>query len=198
MEQIPDGSDPRASMASAAQQAPAGTDPNAATPEEQAQYDQIVANAYNLIYDDKSMPAIVKMLEGDGDPVEGLARATSSVMLRVIQSGLQSNAPINGEVAFHAGTEVFEDLAELSKEAGVKDYTQDQDAMEKAYFLALDYSRKAFQDSGILDPEAADADLQMLQQMDAEGQLEPMMMNLAEQDAGGNRPPQRGLMQTEA
>ncbi|MCO5072132.1 MAG: hypothetical protein M9944_13080 [Rhizobiaceae bacterium] len=211
MEQEPGGSMPRGPMSAdpgmgqqMPQQMPGqgagpmsgnmGGDPNAATPEEQQQYDQIVAKAYDLIYDNKTMPAIVETLKGEGDPIEGLARTTSSVMLRVIQSGMQANVPINGEVAFHAGTEVFEDLADLSREAGVKDYTQDQDGMEKAYFLALDYSRQAFQDAGILDPAAADADLQALQKMDQDGQLEQMMMGLAERDAGGRQPQSRGLM----
>jgi len=205
MEQAPGGAMPRGPMSAdpgmgqqMPEQAPMsgdiGGDPNAATPEEQQQYDQIVAKAYDLIYDNKTMPAIVETLKGEGDPIEGLARTTSSVMLRVIQSGMQANVPINGEVAFHAGTEVFEDLADLSREAGVKDYTQDQDGMEKAYFLALDYSRQAFQDAGILDPAAADADLQALQKMDQDGQLEQMMMGLAERDAGGGQPQSRGLM----
>lgn len=211
MEQAPGGAMPRGPMSAdpgMGQQMPQqmpelgagpmsgdmGGDPNAATPEEQQQYDQIVAKAYDLIYDNKTMPAIVETLKGEGDPIEGLARTTSSVMLRVIQSGMQANVPINGEVAFHAGTEVFEDLADLSREAGVKDYTQDQDGMEKAYFLALDYSRQAFQDAGILDPAAADADLQALQKMDQDGQLEQMMMGLAERDAGGGQPQSRGLM----
>lgn len=211
MEQAPGGAMPRGPMSAdpgMGQQMPQqmpeqgagpmsgdmGGDSNAATPEEQQQYDQIVAKAYDLIYDNKTMPAIVETLKGEGDPIEGLARTTSSVMLRVIQSGMQANVPINGEVAFHAGTEVFEDLADLSREAGVKDYTQDQDGMEKAYFLALDYSRQAFQDAGILDPAAADADLQALQKMDQNGQLEQMMMGLAERDAGGGPPQSRGLM----
>ena len=197
MESVPSGQAPREATPPASQQASMGADPNAASPEEQQQYDQIVSNAMTLIYSREATPAILAMLQGDGDPVEGLARAASTIMMRVIQSGAQAGVPLSGDVVMHAGTEVFEDLAELSKEAGIEDFSQDQEAFEKAYFLALDYARKGLQDAGMLDPATADADLQKLQRMDADGQLEPMMMGLAGQDAGGPQQ-QRGLMPAEA
>lgn len=170
--------------------------PEQATPEEQSQYDQIVANAMKLVYDDKTMPAVVEMLAGDGDPIEGLARTAAMVIGRVTESAAQAGVPLDAVVAFHAGTEIFEDLADLSKEADIKDFTQSPDDLEAAYFRALDLSRKMLQDSGRLTPEAADADMQKLSEMDASGQLEQVLMGLAERDAGGaaTEPQQRGLM----
>lgn len=153
-----------------------------ATPEEQEQYDMFVAQAYNLIYDEKMMPQVVEMLKGEGDPIEGLARTASMIISRVRASAIEGGMELSGDVLLHAGTEVLEDLAELSKEAGVKDYTQDPDALEAAYFRALDIFRMELQENGELDPQANQADLELLAQMDEAGELETVFSNLANED----------------
>lgn len=153
-----------------------------ATPEEQEQYDMFVSQAYNLIYDDAMMPQVLKMLEGEGDPIEGLARAASMIISRIRASAIEGGVELSGDVLLHAGTEVLEDLAELSKEAEIKDYTQDPDALEAAYFRALDIFRVELQENGELDPQANQADLDLLAQMDEAGELETVFSNLANED----------------
>lgn len=153
-----------------------------ATPEEQEQYNMFVSQAYNLIYDDAMMPQIIEMLKGEGDPIEGLARAASMIISRVRASAIEAGMELSGDVLLHAGTEVLEDLAELSKEAEVKDYTQDPDALEGAYFRALDIFRMELQENGELDPQANQADLELLAQMDEAGELETVFSNLANED----------------
>lgn len=162
------------------QDAPGG--PQQASPEEQELYNQFVAKAMELTYDPKFMPKVVAMLEGEGDPQEGLAKAAALIIARVATSAEKAGIKLTGDVLFHAGTEVFEDLAELSKEAGIKDYSQDPDALEGAYFRTLDQFRVMMQESGRLNPQTAQKEMAMLEQMDANGELERMLRGLAEQD----------------
>jgi hypothetical protein len=96
-----------------------------AGPEEQEQYDMYVAQAYNLIYDEKMMPQVVEMLKGESDPAEGLARAASMIISRVRLQPSRGGMELSGDVLPHAGTEVLEDLAGLSRQPEIKDFTQD-------------------------------------------------------------------------
>lgn len=174
-----------------------------ATPEEQAQYDQIVGNAMNITYDKAMLPRVIQMLEGEGDPIEGLAQTAAVIISRVMQSAQQAGVELDGIVAFHAGTEILEDLAELSKEAEVHDFSQNPDDLETAYFRTLDNVRVMMQESGQIKQQDAQADMQKLQAMDQSGDLEKMLVGLAERDQRGRAPPEeqsqapagRGLMQ---
>ena len=167
-----------------------------ASPEEQKQYELIVGSAFNMIYDKKMLPKITKILEGGGDPNAGLARAASLVMTKIFTGAKQAGQEFSGDVMFHAGTEIFEDLAELSKEAGIHDFSQNPDDLEGAYFLTLDQFRMDMQDAGALDTESAKADFAKLQQMDATGDLEQMFTRLAKDDESGqdtDAPPRSGM-----
>jgi hypothetical protein len=204
MGQDPMGQDP---MAAGAPSMPG--EPRQASPEEQALYNRFVANAYNLVYDEKMLPKMLDILEGEGDPVAGLASAASTVIVRVAEAAQRQGQQLSGDVLFNAGTEVFEDLAELSRTAKIKDFAQDPDALEGAYFRALDETRVMLQESGVVDQDAAMADMQQLAEMDQNGKYEEMLRNLAGNDprmAGQPQgeegmappseepPPRRGLM----
>jgi hypothetical protein len=184
-----------------------GGQPQQASPEEQALYDKIVGQAMNLVYDKEFMPQVIEMLKGEGDPVEGLARTAALVIARIATSGEKAGVQMKGDVLHHAGTEILEDLAELSREADVKDYSEDPDALEAAYFRALDMFRVMMQDAGRIKPETAQKDMAMLQEMDQSGKLEAMLRGLSQNDprkakAGAQAPmpedeampPKRGLM----
>lgn len=181
-----------------------------ASPEEQAKYEHFIAKGYEIIYDQKMLPKLIAMLEGGGDPVEGLARAASLVIARLIDLATKAGDKLPGDVLLHAGTAVFEDLANLSKVAKIKDFSTDQDSFEAAYFKALDMLRQQLQESGGIDQKAAAADLDKLMKMDQAGELETMFRNLAAKDEqegpsedmgegpGAEKaeaPPSRGLMQ---
>lgn len=158
-----------------------------ASPEEQALYDQFVGEAFNMIYDKRMLPGVLEMLRGGGDPVGGLATAAAQVTAKVYASAQKAGQQIPPDVLLHAGTEIYEDLAELSKTAGIKDFSKDKDAFESGYFRALDQYRMMEQQNGTADQGAAKRDLDTLQQMDKSGQLEQMMMGLAERDANGEK-----------
>lgn len=170
-----------------------------ASPEEQRAYDEFVSRGMLLIYNRKFLPSVLEMLQGNGDPVEGLATAAAQITKRVASSAKGAGKEIPPDVVFHGGTELFEDLASLSKDAGIKDFSTDQDAFEAAYFRALDQYRMSSQQDGSADQQGAQADLAKLQEMDQSGALEKTLMQMAEKDAAGSRPagqePSGGLMQ---
>jgi len=172
-----------------------------AAPEEQEQYNHFVAKAYELIYDKAMLPKIIDMLAGEGDPMEGLARASAMIIKRLMDMAESGGDKLSGDVILHAGTEVFEDLANLSKVAKIKDFSTDQDSFEGSFFRMLDQLRTMLQESGKIDQEAAAKDLETLMKMDQDGKLEEMFRGLAAGDeqgaapAEGEAPPSGGLMQ---
>jgi hypothetical protein len=170
-----------------------------ASPEEQEQANRLVARAWQLIYSDNVLPQIVTTLEGgagedaDGDPVAGLAQATDIVAARIGQAAEEAGEQLMPDAAHFAFGEILEELAEVSRRAGIKDYSQDKDALETAYFQALDIYRERLQQAGVINQEHAQQDMQKLVAMDQNGQLERILRDLAANDeagaAGGPEPP---------
>ena len=175
-----------------------------ASPEEQAQADHLVGKAWQLIYSDNMFPQIVQMLEGgagddgqgnvsEGDPTRGLAMATDMVISRVGQVAEEAGETLMPDVAFFAFGEILEELAEVSRRGRIKDYSTDPDALELAYFQALDMYRERLDGAGVIDQESAKGDLNRLIEMDQNGQLEKIMRDLMANDeagvAGGPEPP---------
>lgn len=165
------------------------SEPQQASPEEQELYTRFVSKAFSLIYDKEFFPQVTAMLEGEGDPAEGLARTTAMVVVRVVSAAREGGQDMPGDVLFHAAKEVFEDLADLSGRARIKDYGADQDALEGAFFRAMDALRIELAGSGFIDQAAAEADLAELQRMDQAGELEGLFRGLAERDDAGRSPP---------
>jgi hypothetical protein len=162
-----------------------------ASPEEQQQKDHFVKKAWELIYSDQMWPQILQMLEGgaddtqDGDPVQGLATATEMVVARVGQAAEQAGETLQPDVVYDAGADILEELADVSAIGKIKDYSKDPDALEKAWFTALDMFRQRLADAGEIDQEGAKADLDKLVQMDQNGTLEKIMRDLAANDDAG-------------
>ena len=168
-------------------------DGDIASPEEQKLYDQFVAQAFKMIYSkDKGFDTIVKALAGGNDPKAGLANVTAMIVSRVYQSAKGNGVNMPADVVWAAGKEIFEDLANISAKAGIKDFSKDEDAFEGAYFLAADKTRMALQQAGAIDKGAAAADMQKLQEMDKSGELRSMFESLAAKDGeasqGGKEP----------
>jgi hypothetical protein len=162
-----------------------------ANPEEQETYDAFVAQAMTLMYDKKMGPKLLQMLEGGGDPQEGLARAAVLVTARVATAAEEAGQKLSGEILFNAGTEIVNQLADVATEAGIHDFQNDPDALEGAYFRALDQFRQLMEGAGRLDRDAAMRDMQTLQAMDERGEFESMLRGLAENDP--RRSPDAGM-----
>jgi hypothetical protein len=164
-----------------AQQAQPQDQGEAASPEEQKLYDDVVTRAYSLIFDvDKGevRPQILEGLKGGDDPKEALAQTAATVFFRVLQAAAQAGQEIPPDVEENAGKEVFEKLAEIASAVGPMDFMQDDDAFQGAFFLAVDELRQQKQAAGMIDQQAAQGDFQDLAAADQDGRLAQIMQGL--------------------
>ncbi len=166
------------------QAAPEGEAP---TPEEQAMYDQVVNNAYELIDGDteegkgsarlNQLMARIKKAVDVKDQVEGLSAAVVNVMVPVITSAKQNGMDIPLDVMLPAGQEVLERLAEDAEKLGIHKFTPEE--REAAMYRATDTAREMLQKAGVIDQEAAKMDLSRIQQAEQSGQLEQMLPGIS-------------------
>lgn len=175
------------------------------SPEEQAQYDTWVQNGMNVMYDEKAMPQLLETIRGDGSPVEGLATALSTLVMRLEDSAEKSGQQISGDVKLHGAQELLEQMVELAEEAGIHEFTPEE--MESAFYLALDTYRSTRQEQGKLPVEELSQDMNELAAAEQQGTLGQMLPGIEEYaqkapqpgQQGGNAapagpPPRRGLM----
>ena len=148
------------------------------SPEEQGAYDKYVQNGMQLMYSEKTMPQLVKTIGGDGNPVEGLANAALTVVTQLDQSAKQKGVEISPDVKYHGAEELLSQMAELAEAAGVHEFSDEE--LEQAFFLALDMYRVGKQESGELDNNAIQQDMQMLVDADKQGQLDQVVPGASE------------------
>ena len=101
----------------APEQAPRPEEGEAATPEEQAIYDEFVTRAKTLIFDPESeevRPQVVKMLNEGDDPKQALGQTAATIFFRVEQQAAKDGVEIPQTVKEGAGEEVFSDLAQVA------------------------------------------------------------------------------------
>ena len=144
--------------------------------DEQAEYNLIVNNAYNLLYD--NMPALLKGISGGGDPVTGLAQTVANTLSRLVNSAVRSGKKLSNDIVFHAGIELIEDLADLAKDSDIHDFTPDE--LESATYLSVEMYRSLQQESGNIDPNEAAGDLEELQRAEADGTLDQAFPGIRE------------------
>ncbi len=188
MENTPQRSDGMASSApSGMPQQGMSAEGEQASPEEQQQYDMFVNNAYQMLYDDKVLPGVLKSLQGNGDPKEGLANTAAMVVMRVEESAKQNGREISPDVLYHGGTEILESLAETAEAAGLHEYSEDE--LEGALYRALDIYREM--KGGQLNRDAIQQDFAAIVQADQQGNLTDMLPQLkGMKGGGGERKPQ--------
>lgn len=118
--------------------------PNAAPAEEQAQYNQFVGSALQLVYNEKVFPQLMQRITGTKDPIGGLADATNMVIDRVREAAEQRGEKISGDVMFHGGAEILENIADAATQTGVHQFGQKE--IEAAGLRAADQYRARHQD----------------------------------------------------
>jgi hypothetical protein len=154
------------------------------SPEEQAMYGKFMENYYRIMYDTgtqggpKGEPPLIDevkgMLSGIEDPVMALGTAASTVVSQLAQSAEAAGKPIPPDVLMHAGTEVVQDLAELSENAGIKAYSEDE--MGKA--LQVGMSMYVSEHGG--NQEAYKADMDAMMQAEKEGRIDELLPGISE------------------
>jgi hypothetical protein len=171
----------------------AGAQPNV-TPEEQAQYEEFVNNAFSIIYDRAVFPTILQRLKATPDPVEGLAAVTVMVVSYLQTTARQQNAEVGPDILMHGGMAILEDLAETAAKAGVHDYTSEE--IEAATYRAMDIYRETEEQQGGLHKEAIAQDWSALVQANRTGELDKAFPGLAEHFArrqGGDNPQEEAV-----
>jgi hypothetical protein len=174
-------------------QMPQGTAPDPfsgekveATPEEQAIYEKFVNKAMEAIYAEDALPSILEMLAADPEePLDGLARTAATVVDLIAGKAEEAGEPVPGDVLFHAGVEIVEDLANLASETGIYDFNNDDDAREGAFYRALDIYREMEQARGGGSQEAVAEDLEMIRAADRSGSLDRVAQEMQRRVPGG-------------
>jgi hypothetical protein len=151
----------------------------APSPEEQAQYDKFVKNGYKMIYGDKATTeTVLDGLSGGGDPVAGLANMTATLVARLVESARRNGVVLSDDVVFAGGMEIFDDLANLQREAGIAELSEEQ--AEAALFQAMDRYREMGMQGGWIDPQRAAEDIKALREAETSGRLDEAMPGLGE------------------
>lgn len=193
-----------AAMQGGGQAAPEGEPEGNVTPEEQAEYEQIMGNALKVIYpeggDDPS-PNVLQALKGSENPVVNLANAAV-----IIVRGLRDSAEKGGEVKrwneiaaqgdladfdgilFHVGSDVTNELAELSEAAKIHDYSEEE--AENAFYIALDMYREQAKEAGQIDEEGLKQGWAEVSKANEEGRLGELLPGVEERmnKAGASAP----------
>lgn len=150
-----------------------------ASPEEQALYTEFVNNGFKLVYAGGEVkPAILTSLEGDGEPMEGLANTTVAIVARVAQAAEEAGQDLDAGLIMHAGSEILADLANLQKEAGIAELSEDE--IEGAFYRAVDLYREQAQSAGKLDTAGLEEDFIALSEADEAGDPDAVLPGATE------------------
>lgn len=171
-----------------------GEDPNSqtVTPEEQAEYDQFVNNALELIYpqgergqmgkavrahlqgqyepDIQQMFAQVDPPLNPQSPVDNIAATGALLVVFLEGSAEQAGSKVDDAVVYHAGSEVIQVLANDGEEAGL--FEVDEKDIEHAFYRAVDLYRYI---SPRADQEALAGEFEQIVQADKAGQLDKVL-----------------------
>lgn len=153
-------------------------------PEEQAMYGKFMENYYRVMYDTgtqggpKGEPPLIEdvkgMLSGIEDPIMALGTAANTVVGQLAGSAEAAGKPIPPDVLMHAGTEVVQDLAELSENAGIREYSEE----EMGQALQVGMSMYVSEHGG--DKEAYKADMDAMVQAEKEGRIDEVLPGISE------------------
>lgn len=188
----------------------ADDDDGNATPEEQAQYDELVTTGFELLYKGgKVRDGILEMLDEDSsdlkeifgklseewdqpDPDDEQGRtlwetqqrviALAATLTVVVLEAVQRTGTDDGSVILHAGKELIEDLAQLAHVAEVYDYSDEE--VSEAFRKAADLYREAAASAGLIDKDAVAAEFQEIVKADKEGRLGDVLGTPKDEPAG--------------
>jgi hypothetical protein len=137
------------------------------TPQEQKQYDLVMRQARGILFgteeSDQSFRIVLeKLAQGSKDMGTTIGHTAAMVMLSV-KRGIESKGrAIPGDVLFHAGDEVVDDLIEIAVAGKMMQESQAEEVKKQAVFEALRIAGQSEIDAG-LTPEkqaAAKAEVQ--------------------------------------
>ncbi len=107
-----------------------------ASAEQQLAYDTFVKNGMRLIYRKGAAKRLVPALDGDGDPVAGLANTVTALTLRLTESAKKAGRPMDPTAALYGAGELLEQLADYSAQSGGHRYSQEELRMIAGHMVA--------------------------------------------------------------
>lgn len=181
---------------------PPEEEPNV-SPEEQAIYDTVVNNALTFIHGEESSQSVMNILNDKSVPPEqNVGKVVAQITKALQQSAEASGQEIPGDVLFHAGAEIAEEVVSLAVGAGIVGEDQAEDVLQKGFMTAVDlFGQASLQDGSITPEKMEQAKTQMAigQQAENEGadpvdaveqgganlQMNPMAAGVAQASRGG-------------
>jgi hypothetical protein len=156
----------------------------AASPEEQRQYEEFMDKALQLAYGKDAFPAIVQRIQQGENVQEGLAAAVLAIVTKLQGSAESGGVQISPDVLFQGGSDLLADMAESYEKA--TDTKVSDKELEGALYRAMDLYREQATNSGKLQPEGIMQDFQMLKQADEAGELDSMFPGIESHFAKAN------------
>lgn len=156
------------------------------TEEEQQQYDTFVNNGMRIMYgeDGKVEPEILKRLSTGKEPIQTLAQTTVWLTMLLEQDAKRNGLEISDDVLFHAGRELFGQLADVDQAMGIHDFKEAE--LQGAWYNTLDMYREANSDEGDrFNPEEAAAAFEALNEADKEGRADEILPGFYQQSERG-------------
>ncbi len=166
---------------------PEGETVRRATPEQQQVYNQFLALAMTLLYDDKFMDTAIKMLKSASKTVQGIANVASTVVVRVYKQGLDQGKDIPDAVLVHAGVEIVGLVIELAQAAGMPPLQKGEEEM--VYLQAADMARDMLEKGGLKDGEALAASGKDFDDLINSGKMASIMGEIERVQGGGAETP---------
>lgn len=148
------------------------------SPEEQEQYTRFVENGSDLIYDEKGLDKLVQAIDGDGNPVEGMANTLATVVMRLQDSAEKAGEKLDGEMMMQGAAELFGLLVEVAEKANVHKFSEKD--QESAWLMANDIFRSTRQQQGRLPVDQLQADFEQMMQAEQAGTLDEMLPGIQE------------------
>lgn len=117
-------------------------DDSTVTPEEQAMYDTVMVNARKVLYGDRDDDSRFKVLlqrmaAGKANLPETIGQIAATVLLNIAGAAEQKQRQIPGDVLFHAGDEIVDDLIEIAASGKLMEQGQAEQVKKGALFAGL-------------------------------------------------------------
>jgi hypothetical protein len=158
-----------------------------ATPEEQMQYDLIVANGMSIIHDPKVSKELLNRLSQSADPIDAIARATLDIIMRLKQSAGNNNVKLSLTAIAHGANQLMGEIITLAESAGMEPLTDEQ--KYQAFSLAV----SLYIDNAVKSGEISQEELQGMAQSASQS---PEGQKILQLMRGGGQ--QQGLPQAQA
>lgn len=175
-------------------------DETSVSPEEQAQYTQVIKQAGNALYNDPK--AVIAAINHTDQPIhEQVGRLVAQIGIAIEQKARAAGDEISPDVLFHAGDEVVGMVLDLAIQAKIIQLDPESDEYQKVHGLCMMEAEKVIGDRLLKDPQKAElakdeAGNEWARRIGEEvdsGQADPEFVKMAEQEQLRRNPVAEGV-----